>query len=293
MRSNESKANLTISLEHILLPKDWNRSSIRKAEEMIASIKASGQIHPLLVRTSTVKPGYVILVDGRRRLYALRELGYREAKICIDTNEEDGKAYLISLVSNLAREDNTAYEKAITFQKLVTEYGITHDEIAAACGKSSGYISQYISALKASDELQEALKNDLIPITIFRLFSRLDKIEDKKIYDKLAEGVINRSLTFNAVENKIQAYLEKKGKTDSNKKKGAAAHRNNSPKVKIVDYSDPEIRTTMKHITKDRAVELLTYYGNEFMNATKKEERRYLEGILDGLEIASGLKVVE
>lgn len=279
-----SSSTNQIALNCIELPNAWNRQRIRCSNELIESIKNVGQLTPLLVRAHPTDINKVVLVDGRRRLYALQELGIATANISYIDADTDGSAYLAALIVNIGREDNTAYEKATAFQHLITRYAYTHESLAAACGKSVGYISQYLSVFKASDQLQAALAEDKISITIFRLFNRLDITADQPFYNDLATSVINANLTYSSVEARIDNYLSNADKK-STSKKGAAAHKKAEP-ISLVDYNT----VTIAYKSEDEVVNLLNQYQNELVASTKKLDRRYYEGIMDGIELICGLR---
>jgi ParB/RepB/Spo0J family partition protein len=285
---DEPLANLTIALDHIVLPQVWNRQEMRHEEELTSSIRELGQLVPLIVIQCDDRPDFVELVDGRRRLHVLNALGYSEAKIALISRKDAGNAFLVSCVTNITNDDNTAYEKVQIFKTLIDTYHKTHEEIAAACGKTPGYISQYLTVLKASDDLQTALKENKIAITYFRLFARLDPKEDKRIYDKLTKAVVDDNMPFAVLEERITEYLRDKHENKPQPKRGAAAHKR--PAAELLDYTTAEVRQSIKPLDIDPMVELLTQLNQELRNASSNALRKYQQGVLDGVELACGLR---
>ena len=294
--------NLTTSLSNIKLPKDWNRDKLGDLSGLISSIKDRGQVVPLVVRRGS-KPGKYILVDGRRRYAALLKIGISNALIVISEATNDGDAFLESMVANMAREDNTPYERARSFGILVDTYGKTNEEIAKSWGRTPGSVSQYLAVLKADKKLQTALKKGTIALAMFRHFAKLDREQDKVFYEgamlKAFEGA-----SAQVIGDAIDAYLERQAKKAAAKtegsapakpkaKKGAAAHKpkKNAPKLTIQDYRDPEIVKDIKMIPKKDAIDWLDTYREKALDATTSRKRDYYQGVLEGMEIMTGLLV--
>lgn len=287
-----SSANLTIDIDKIELLEEWNRKKVSGLREMKASIVAKGQLVPLLVKPSA-NEGRVVVVDGRRRLAALLELNVRDVLIslCTDEGEDAGESLLTSMVTNLVREDNTPFEIARSFDLLVTKYGKSNEEIAKSCGKTAGYVSQHRAVMKSSKELQDALEKGLVPLAAFRLFSRLSQDEDAKAYKKLQDAMIAGRIGCAQLEERIKEYLDKKGAPVS--KKGAAAHKKNkeaAAAIHIPDYSDKEVIAAVKARKKDYMLDWLSHTGELLRGATRKSDRTYLQGKLDGMELFASLQ---
>jgi hypothetical protein len=185
----------------------------------------------------------------------------------------------------------------LTFQKLVTAYSRTNEQIAKSCGKTPGFVSQHLAVMRAPKKLQKGLANGKVGVSIFRYFAKLDQAEDKVFYAKMAEAELE-GLPGAKVDQRITAYLEKKAdkaaasgkKAPGNAKKGAAAHKKKKgAELEIRDYKDPEVRKAVTMINKTTAIERLETVSDKLRRATKKDRQTYLQGVLDGIEECTGL----
>ena len=295
---------IDINTKDIHLSRDWNRELISNLDSMITSIASVGLLNALIVRKATkdmrIKKPY-ILIDGRRRFAALTEMGINKVKVVVldkipaKTNEntlKDDTSFLISMVVNLARDPNTAYEIAKSFHKLVHTYSMSSEHIAKACGKSTGYVSQHLAVMKASDALKKALQERKIAMVVFRLFTRLDKEKDAKIYKRLEKAVIGNKITTEELEDKIEKYIN--NKEDTKTLRGGAAH-----KEKQVERNKAYTSVnTMKYkkarmVRKDKAVAYVQDYKEKLKTEVKKDKRKYIQGVLQGIELCLGIEGIE
>lgn len=293
-----SKANFTMHIDDIELPKRWNRTELVDLKGLTQSIKVTGQLVPVIVRPHPDKDGKAVAVDGRRRLAVLRNLGITEVIVSFSSANNEGDAFLYSMVTNSNAKPNTAYELAMSYELLVVDDGKTNEEIAKSCGKTAGHVSQMRTALRVANQnrrLLNAFKKDKVVHSVFRHLAKLDPEKDLKFFERMVELVLNDAHAQD-IGDKIAAYLEKKKeKETTTKKRGAAAHKNNAKvEIEFVDYSSDSVRKQMEPIrSKDKYQELLVYQTEKIRNTTKKNELVYEQGVLQGLEMACQLVVIE
>lgn len=128
---------------------DFDQASI---DTLAASIDALGLLQPIVVRS--VDDGYV-LVAGERRLRAVRQLGLATIAAVI-RDDADGRTNLTeALVENLQREDLNPLEEAAAYRELLEEYGMTHDEVAAAVGRSRSAVTNTVRLLQLPTAIQK------------------------------------------------------------------------------------------------------------------------------------------
>ena len=96
--------------------------------ELAASIAQLGVLQPVLVRRVGDK---YQLIAGERRWRAARRAGLATVPAVIRTTD-DVRAVEQALVENLHREDLTPLEEAAAYQQLIEDFGLTHDDVAAA-----------------------------------------------------------------------------------------------------------------------------------------------------------------
>src|ERR1700722_10332977 len=104
-------------------------------EELVASIKATGLIQPLIVRPVPGFPHQFEVVAGERRLEGGQIPGPSEVPAIIrDFNDQEALA--ISLIENIQREDLSPADEARALHRLIEEFALTHEQIAHAIGRS-------------------------------------------------------------------------------------------------------------------------------------------------------------
>jgi ParB family transcriptional regulator, chromosome partitioning protein len=121
--------------------------------ELVESIKHYGIIQPLIV---TKKNGVFELIAGERRLRAAKILKLETVPAIIREADEQQKLEL-ALVENLEREDLNSIETAFAYRKLIDEFNLTQDELAARFGKSRPVITNTLRFLNLPEEIQAAL----------------------------------------------------------------------------------------------------------------------------------------
>jgi ParB family transcriptional regulator, chromosome partitioning protein len=122
-------------------------------QELIASVKKSGIIQPIIVRKS--ETGYEIIA-GERRWRAAQAAGLKDVPIVI-RNADDRDMAEISLIENLQREDLNPVEEANAYQTLMTRFSLSHEEIAARVGKDRSTIANTVRLLKLPEAVKQAL----------------------------------------------------------------------------------------------------------------------------------------
>ena len=118
-----------------LAPNDYQPRRDFDAEELTelaASIRTQGLIQPILV-TSGPSGGYII-VAGERRWRAAREAGLSRVPVVVRDVASKREFLEAALVENLQRSDLNAIEEAEAFDRLQSEFGMSHEEIAGRMG---------------------------------------------------------------------------------------------------------------------------------------------------------------
>jgi ParB family transcriptional regulator, chromosome partitioning protein len=122
--------------------------------ELAASIHLQGVIQPLLVRR--LPDGDYELVAGERRLRAAERAGLTHVPVFV-REISDGESLELALVENIQRDDLSPLEEAAAYQRLVSEFGHTQEQVAERMGKSRPAIANALRLLR----LPDSIKNDL------------------------------------------------------------------------------------------------------------------------------------
>ncbi|MEO5660857.1 MAG: ParB/RepB/Spo0J family partition protein [Polaromonas sp.] len=126
--------------------------------ELAESIKVQGIMQPILVRrlTSGANDGKYEIIAGERRFRAARLAGLDSLPVLI-RDVPDESAAAMSLIENIQREDLNPLEEAQGLQRLVKEFGLTHELAAQAVGRSRSAASNLLRLLNLAEPVQTML----------------------------------------------------------------------------------------------------------------------------------------
>lgn len=166
-----------------------------KIEEMAASMREHGVIQPLIVRR--VGEAYQ-LVAGERRLRAAILAGLNKVPVVVRDMDER-QAMEISLVENLQREDLGPLEEAEAFERLMTEFGLTQEEVAKRVGKSRAEVANTLRILKLEPEVKALLAEGKLSGGHGRALVGLAREEQLR----LARAIVSKGMSVRKVEEVI------------------------------------------------------------------------------------------
>ena len=154
-------------------------------EELSRSIAELGIIQPIVVRQSGDK--YEI-VAGERRFRASRMAGLTAIPAVV-RNFTDREMAEIALVENLQRADLNYFEEAEGYRKLIEEFHLTQEDVAARVGKSQPTIANKLRILKIDPIVKENIMVELLTERHVRALLKLRSPEEqllilKEIYEK-------------------------------------------------------------------------------------------------------------
>jgi ParB family chromosome partitioning protein len=165
--------------------------------ELSSSIREFGVIQPLIVRQC--ETGYE-LIAGERRLRASILAG-RTHVPCIVRVSPDKEMAEIAMIENLQREDLHYFEEAAGYEKLLSQFSLTQDDLAERVGKSQSTIANKLRLLK----LSPAVRDVILGADLTERHARaLLKIEQESEQIHVARTVIENKLTVKEAEDLIQ-----------------------------------------------------------------------------------------
>jgi len=135
---------------------------LEKIAELSESISAVGLLQPILLRPVGVR---FEIVAGHRRFLAHRKLGLSLIDAVIK-DMTDQEAAIIRATENLARENLTPIEQAVIFGNLLTNHGMSLEQVAKKFGYRPGTIRRRMDILKMPPPLQEAIHKKQISVTV-------------------------------------------------------------------------------------------------------------------------------
>jgi len=122
--------------------------------ELAESIRVQGLMQPILVRA--VPGGYYEIIAGERRWRACKLAGLSEVTV-LAREVGDDVALKMALIENIQREDLNPLEEAQGLQRLIDEFGMTHQGVAESVGRSRAAVSNLLRLLNLAQPVQTML----------------------------------------------------------------------------------------------------------------------------------------
>jgi len=144
--------------------------------ELAESIKAQGIMQPILVRMvhTGANAGKYEIIAGERRFRAAKLAGLSEVPVLV-RDVPDQTAAAMALIENMQREDLNPLEEAQGLQRLIKEFGLTHEDAAQAVGRSRSAASNLLRLLNLADPVQTMLMAGDLDMGHARALLSLDK----------------------------------------------------------------------------------------------------------------------
>jgi len=220
--------------------------------ELATSISIHGVVQPVTVRA--LSENKFQLIAGERRLRASKLAGKDTIPAYVRT-ANDQEALEIALIENIQREDLNAIEVGITYQRLLDECSLTHDELSKRLGKSRSVISNFLRLLKLPPTVQTALKKKKISMGHARC---LAGVQDGFVQLDIFNKIVTNKLSVRQTEELIKTY-----KPDSKTKKKAP--KSLSPQLrKVQENIASKLSTRVKLKTgKKGSGEIVIYYHSD------------------------------
>jgi ParB family chromosome partitioning protein len=124
--------------------------------ELAESIKSQGVMQPVLVRPLAGSANDYEIIAGERRVRAARLAGLDDVPVLVK-DVPDEAAAVMALIENIQREDLNPLEEAQGLQRLVNEFKLTHEQAAAAVGRSRSAASNLLRLLNLAAPVQQML----------------------------------------------------------------------------------------------------------------------------------------
>ena len=168
------------------------------------SIRAQGLVQPVVVRA--IAQGYE-LIAGERRWRAAQLAGLAEIPALIK-DLPDQAAAAVALIENIQREDLNALEEAGAFQRLIDEFGLTHQQVAEAVGRSRAAVSNGLRLLELAEPVKALIHQGEIEMGHARALLALDSAQQVIA----ARTVIKHRLSVRETEHYVRRLLNAKAR---------------------------------------------------------------------------------
>lgn len=245
--------------------KTFNQEALQELSE---SIKEHGLLQPIVVYDNG--DGDYVLIAGERRLRASKLAGLSNIRAIVAEIEQK-KMRELAIIENIQREELNAIELALSYQELLEEYDITHEELSKRINKSRTQITNTLRLLQLCDEVKTMLGEEKITQGHAKMLVTLSESEQKLV----ADSIIGQRLSVRDTETLIKKLKNGQDSTakdsiSKTKPKGQAKNLDislleelrmelsslgiqssiNATKLSIDFKSDAEITTLLKKIVK-------------------------------------------
>ena len=180
--------------------KDMSQDAL---EDLASSIRAQGVIQPIVVRA--ISDNSYEIIAGERRWRAAQLARLAEVP-CLIKNVPDEAAVAIALIENIQREDLNAMEEAVALDRLLTEFDLTHQQVADAVGKSRATVTNLLRLNALNDDVKVLLEHGDIEMGHARALLAL--ADDNQ--SETARLVAHKQLTVRETESLVRRILEPK-----------------------------------------------------------------------------------
>jgi ParB family chromosome partitioning protein len=166
--------------------------------QLADSIRAQGIMQPILVRQ--IAPEQYEIIAGERRWRAAQMAGLQEVQVLV-RELADETALAMSLIENIQRENLNPLEEANGIQRLLDEFGLTHQAAAEAIGRSRTAVTNLLRLRSLVTRVQEMLMTGqidmgharaLLPLDGARQIAAAEQIAGKKLSVREAERLVQR-----------------------------------------------------------------------------------------------------
>ncbi|GAB2698148.1 ParB/RepB/Spo0J family partition protein [Aliiglaciecola sp. 3_MG-2023] len=185
-------------------------------DDLASSIHSQGIIQPIVVRKIS-EDKYEIIAGERR--WRASQLAKLDVVPCIIKNVPDEAAVAIALIENIQREDLNAMEEAQALDRLMTEFELTHQEVAEAVGKSRTTVTNLLRLNNLNEDVKLLLEHGDIEMGHARALLALQG----DMQTEAAQTVSGKGLTVRDTESLVRKFLE-------------------PPKEKVEQKVDPDVQ---------------------------------------------------
>jgi len=178
--------------------------------DLESSLSVSGLLQPISVRPAASGAGFELLA-GERRLRAAQRIGWTEIDAVI-REIADRDMLSLALVENLQRADLNPIEEAEGYQRLITEFALTQQEVAVAVGKDRSTVANFLRLLALPASVRRMVWEGALTIGHARALLSLGSEEAMAA---LAKEVVSSGLSVREVERRVREKAPTKGRSST------------------------------------------------------------------------------
>ena len=171
-------------------------------EELAHSVRTRGIVQPIVVRPAG--PGSFEIVAGERRWRAAQMAGLDEVPAVV-RECSDREAAAVALIENIQREDLNPIEEAEGYRTLADEFGLTHQELADAVGRSRSSVSNALRLLDLNEDVRALVERGELDMGHARALLALSGAAQSEA----AVVVVKRGLSARETERLVRSKVER------------------------------------------------------------------------------------
>lgn len=175
-----------------------------KIKELSASIEENGVLQPIILRRKSPQ-GYEI-VAGERRWRAAVKAGLRKIPAIV-RELSDAEVMAIALIENLQREDLNSIEEALAYKRLMSEFGLTQEDLSKRLGKSRSFIANTVRLLNLEKEIQDLIAEEKITAGHARALLAVENSVERL---EMAKAICEENLSVRQVEEMARKRSQKR-----------------------------------------------------------------------------------
>ncbi|GGE83172.1 nucleoid occlusion protein [Priestia taiwanensis] len=225
-KENQEQTSLVESQEHVcnlslssIIPNRYQPRTVfndERIDELALTIRTHGIIQPIVVRKH--EDNQYEIIAGERRFRAATKLGW-ETIPAIIKEMNDAETASVALIENLQREELSAIEEAIAYEKLIKLHNLTQEALAQRLGKGQSTVANKLRLLKLPVEIQEALMQKQVTERHARA---LIPLKDPEKQAKALETIIERQWNVKQTEDYIAKLLQETAKPKKPRRKAVS-----------------------------------------------------------------------
>jgi ParB family transcriptional regulator, chromosome partitioning protein len=175
-----------------------------KLTQLAESIGQRGVLQPIIVRKSN---GKYEIVAGERRYRAAEKIGIEQIPAMVVGDISDKEMLEVSIIENLQRDDLNPLELAQGYNRLMTEFGVTQQELAGRIGKDRSSIANTLRLLQLPEEIKDKIAAGKLREGHARAILA---IQSEKEQLMLAHRILQEDLSVRAIEETIYGPTKKR-----------------------------------------------------------------------------------
>jgi ParB family chromosome partitioning protein len=166
--------------------------------ELAASIKTTGLIQPLIVRSTGA--GAYQLIAGERRWRAAKMAGLSKVPVVVRDVDSFTQAQM-ALIENVQREDLNPIDRALAYRALIDQLGLTQSELAGRLGEDRSSIANFLRLLDLSEPVRISVRDGQVSVGHAKL---LAGVADAAEQQRLGALVVSQGLSVRNLERLLQ-----------------------------------------------------------------------------------------